>query len=104
MIWRDKEVLHLVLERRWFLEIANGFKTTEFRDDTPYWEKRLDGKDIEWIYFQYAYFKPSTFMVVECTSKRRRNGRWELGLGKIVELENNHLSGMIDEKRIFKGL
>ena len=46
MIWRDKEVLHLVLMRDPFERIMNGTKPIEYRDNTPYWTKRLKDKDI----------------------------------------------------------
>ena len=47
MIWRDKEVLHLVLMRDPFERIMNGTKPIEYRDNTPYWYKRLNNKDIK---------------------------------------------------------
>ena len=68
MKWQDKEVLHLVLMRDPFERIMNGTKPVEYRDNTPYWYKRLNDKDIKYIYFQYAYHKNPTHMVVECTT------------------------------------
>ena len=44
MIWKDKEVLHLVLMRDPFERIMNGTKPIEYRDNTPYWYKRLNNK------------------------------------------------------------
>ena len=54
MIWRDKEVLHLVLMKDPFERIARGVKKIEYRDKTDYWNRRLFGKDIKHIFFQYA--------------------------------------------------
>ena len=90
MKWQDKEVLHLVLMRDPFERIMNGDKVIEYRDNTPYWTKRLKDKDIKWIYFQYAYHKNPTHMVVECTNKVLTD-RWELHLGEIIHLHNNHI-------------
>jgi hypothetical protein len=38
------KVLHLVLKRKYFERIFNGTKTTEYRDFTEYWKRRIDGK------------------------------------------------------------
>ena len=90
MIWKDKECLHLVLMKEPFQRILNGDKIIEYRDATPYWDKRLMDKDIKWIYFQYAYHKNPTHMVVEVTDVKITD-RWEMHLGKIIHLENKHL-------------
>jgi len=90
MIWKDKEVLHLVLMKDPFVRIANGIKLIEYRDKTDYWNQRLFGKDIHYIFFQYAYHKNPTHMVVQCT-KVELTDRWELHLGEIIHLQNNHL-------------
>ena len=90
MKWNDKEVLHLVLMRDPFERIMNGDKVIEYRDNTPYCTKRLKDKDIKYIYFQYAYHKNPTHMVVECTNKVLTD-RWELHLGEIIHLHNNHI-------------
>ena len=42
-----------------FERIMNGDKVIEYRDNTPYWTKRLKDKDIKYIYFQYYYYKSS---------------------------------------------
>ena len=49
--------LHLVLKRKYFERIFNGTKTTEYRDFTEYWKKRIDGKHYTHIKFQLAYSK-----------------------------------------------
>jgi len=49
---------------------------------------------IKLIYFQYAYHKNPTHMVVECTNVQITD-RWELHLGKIVHLYNNHLDEIL---------
>ena len=40
------KILHLTLKKKWFDLIASGKKTVEYREDKPYWQKRLlDGED-----------------------------------------------------------
>ena len=90
MIWKDKECLHLVLMKEPFQRILNGDKIIEYRDTTPYWDKRLMDKDIKWIYFQYAYHKNPSYMVVKCLKKERLD-RWNLHLGEIFEKRVIHL-------------
>ena len=36
------KILHLNLYRKYFDAIANGTKTTEYREVTPYWSKQLN--------------------------------------------------------------
>ncbi len=39
-----KKILHLNLYRKYFDEIADGTKTTEYRDKTDYWKRRIEGR------------------------------------------------------------
>ena len=96
MIWKDKECLHLVLMKDPFERIAKGVKKIEYRERTDYWNRRLWGKDIKWIFFQYAYHKNPTHMVVECT-KVEITDRWELHLGDIIHFDNRHIEGLVCE-------
>ena len=67
MIWRGKECLHLVLMRDPFERIANGDKVIEYRDRTDYWNRRLFGKDIKWIFFiPFAILSKGSFIKTKC--------------------------------------
>tara|TARA_B100000029_G_C17595518_1_gene963995 strand:- start:3105 stop:3389 length:285 start_codon:yes stop_codon:yes gene_type:complete len=94
MIWEGKEVLHLVLMKDPFVRIMNGSKKIEYRDRTDYWNRRLHGKDIKLIFFQYAYHKNPTHMVVECNEVKIKD-RWELHLGNIIHLDNRHINEVL---------
>ena len=78
MKWKDKECLHLVLMKDPFERIARGIKKIEYRDKTPYWEKRLKNKEIKWIFFQYAYHKNPSHMVVEVKDKKLLNKNYTI--------------------------
>ncbi len=93
MKWKNKECLHLVLMRDPFERIAKGVKLIEYRDKTNYWEKRLKDKEINYIFFQYAYHKNPTHMVVEVI-KKKLTDRWELHLGKIIHFDNRHIENL----------
>jgi hypothetical protein len=39
-----KNTLHLNLHREYFADIAEGTTRIEYRKQTPYWKKRLEGR------------------------------------------------------------
>lgn len=106
------KVLHLTLKKKWFDLIASGEKVHEFRECTPYWEKRLlhgpDGKPNEYdeIHFRNGYSKNSPFMRVKCNRLALTGKHWfipkhgeELAkdvivihLGPILELRDNKIN------------
>ena len=61
----------------------NGTKVVEYRDNTPYWFKRLNDKDIKYIYFQYAYHKNPTH---GCRISKRNSHDGRNFTGKIIHL------------------
>ena len=46
-IMEAKNVLHLVLEKKWFKKIVSGEKTEEYREIKPYWASRLVNQKAE---------------------------------------------------------
>lgn len=47
--------LHLPLKREYFEQIRDGLKPWEYRLQTPYWTKRLVGREYEGIVFTSGY-------------------------------------------------
>lgn len=90
----EKRILHLTLYRKWFDQIWDGVKTEEYRDDTPYWAKRLDGKVFDEVWFTNGYDKNRPFMRVEWKGHFKfprdlsGNFRHVIQLGKILEVRN----------------
>ena len=86
------KILHLVLKAKYFHRIYNKTKTTEYRDLTPYWSNRLEGKHFTHIKFQLAYSKNPPTMLVEITDRNVVNYKDDLAyafdLGEIVEVLN----------------
>jgi hypothetical protein len=86
---KHKKVLHLNLYRKYFDQIRSGIKRYEYRSMTPYWTKRLKGKDYDYILFRNGYGKHRPYMVVayKGLGKGYFNGLqvWAIKLGKIVE-------------------
>ena len=54
------KVLHLNLYRKYFDAILKGDKVVEYRDITPYWSKRLEGRHYDIIQFRNGYAKGSS--------------------------------------------
>jgi hypothetical protein len=48
-------ILHLNLHREFFAQIAAGTKHIEYRDRTPYWRRRLEGRHYDVIQFRNGY-------------------------------------------------
>ncbi len=84
----EKKILHLTLHRKWFDAIRSGRKKEEYRDPTPYWDKRLEFKTFDVVRFVNGYGKNRPFMVVECEGTHRCRSGWIIHLGKILEVGN----------------
>ena len=83
-----KKVLHLNLYRKYFDQILKGEKTTEYRDITPYWSKRLEGRHYDVIKFRNGYRKDAPEMVVEYKGMYISDSEFAIILGNILETKN----------------
>ena len=94
------KILHLVLKSVWYDKIASGEKTSEYRECTPYWNKRLCGRDkIEKVltnfYSQYIVYDTIIFhrgysnetMEFEIKDIQITNGPNDLQLPKAWEIK-----------------
>jgi len=52
---RARRVLHLVLKGEYYDAIERGEKRCEYRDNTPYWRKRILEKDPNIVVFHRGY-------------------------------------------------
>ena len=87
------KILHLNLYRKYFDAIANGTKTTEYREVTPYWSKRLEGRHYDVIKFRNGYAKDAPTMLVEFKSIGKvtfqTTSKYAIDLGEIIEVNYN---------------
>jgi hypothetical protein len=85
-----KAVLHLNLHRQWFAAIAAKTKRIEFRAQTAYWKKRLEGRRYDVIRFRNGYATKAPEMLVEFRGLRRygqgRKAYYAIRLGRILEI------------------
>jgi ASC-1-like (ASCH) protein len=58
------QILHLNLHREFFDAIARKKKRIEYRKQSAYWRKRLEGRKYDAILFRNGYAKDSPKMLV----------------------------------------
>jgi ASC-1-like (ASCH) protein len=83
--------LHLNLHREFFAQIAAGTKRIEYRERTPYWKRRLEGRRYDEIQFRNGYATKAPEMQVEFLGIRRirKWGRphYVIRLGRILKIK-----------------
>jgi len=57
------DIVHLILKRKHWNQIANGLKIHEYRDNTEYWRKRIIGKRI--VIFHMGYSKETMIFLIK---------------------------------------
>ncbi|MBR2012173.1 MAG: ASCH domain-containing protein [Alphaproteobacteria bacterium] len=50
-----ENVIHFVLKHKWFDKIIAGEKTSEYRECSDYWNKRLTNKHYDTVVFHKGY-------------------------------------------------
>ena len=79
------------IKREWLKEIANETKHVEYREITPYWDKRLSGVKPPFLLRLINGMQrnaPEITVVVTKKKKNLRSRQFELVLGRIVELKH----------------
>ena len=97
----NNEVLHLTINRKQFLEIAYGFRTTEFRFTKPYWTSRLINQDFYEVHFRNG-FRSSDYpfmrvVFLDVTTVHLKDGLfYAIELGDVLEVKNINLNAYPD--------
>ena len=85
-----KNTAFLILKTKWFDLIKSGNKTSEFRDDKPYYQTRLLDKNIQKCIFQKGY-SANERMIADVIEIKRifYKGRptIELKLGNVIHID-----------------
>lgn len=85
------EILHLTLKREFFAAIVAKKKRFEYREQKPYWRKRLEGRKYDVIKFRNGYSPDSPEMLVEFRGLTRhgkgRNAYYAIRLGRILKIK-----------------
>ena len=74
--------------RKYFDQILKKEKIIEYRDITPYWSKRLEGRHYDVIKFRNGYRKDAPEMVVEYKGMYISDSEYAIVLGNILETKN----------------
>jgi hypothetical protein len=85
-------VLHLNLHQEFFQAIATKTKRIEYRDQTPYWRQRLEGRRYDLIQFRNGYATKAPQMLFEFKGLRRygkgRGVFYAIRLGRILNIKH----------------
>lgn len=88
-------ILHLTLKRKWFLQIASGFQTIDYRSIKPYWNSRLMNREYDEVHFRNGYRPDSPFMRViylGAAPVHLEDGFYfAIELGDVLEVKNINL-------------
>ncbi len=100
----EKTVLFLTLHCEHFEDMANGLKDEDYRLDSPFWRKRLEGRKYDEVHMRNGYRKDAPFMRREFLDCVKGNVPWRenwagreyqslkpgyiIKLGEILELRN----------------
>jgi len=76
---KEKKVLHLTLNKKWFDMIASGEKKEEYRAIKTYWASRIASKSYNMVEFVNGYGKNCPRMLVECKGITKGLGILEWG-------------------------
>lgn len=81
---KEKRILYLTLNKKWFDMIRSGVKTEEYREIKPYWETRLS-KEYDLIHFTNGYRPDYPRFLIEFNGLRKGVGKPEWGAeGKVT--------------------
>jgi len=88
----EPAILHLNLHREWFAVVAERKKRIEYRKQTPYWQRRLEGRKYDFIQFRNGYATKAPVMLVEFLGVRKygkgRSGYYAIRLGRILKIKH----------------
>lgn len=85
----NKAILHLVLKHQWFDKIVSGEKTSEYRECSDYWNKRLTNKHYDMVVFHKGYtsttaaYKIISIDITTAPNDLNSSRCWEIKLGTI---------------------
>jgi len=82
----SSKTLRLTIKRQFFDLIAAGQKKIEYREITPYWISRLEGRKYDEVFFRNGYSASSPVVRVECLGISRNCNYFEIHLGEIIEI------------------
>jgi len=83
------QTITTTIKREWFSQIVSRKKKVEYRQDKPYWQRRLEGIEVPFRLRLINGMRPdSPRLTVTVVKVRKRNGNYELHLGGVREVMN----------------
>ncbi|HWA95070.1 MAG TPA: hypothetical protein VG844_10765 [Terracidiphilus sp.] len=82
------QTITTTIKREWFRLIVSREKKVEYREDKPYWQRRLEFIETPFRLRLINGMRPDSPRLTATVVKvKRRNGNFELHLGRIRELK-----------------
>jgi len=82
------QTITTTIEREWFSQIVSRKKKIEYREDKLYWRRRLEGIEVPFrLRLINGMRRDSPRLTVTVAKVKRRDGNFELHLGRIREVE-----------------
>jgi hypothetical protein len=85
------EKITTTIKREWLAEIVGKRKTVEYRDITPYWERRFKAVKPPFLLRLIngmSKTAPEVTVLVRKVVRNKKEGKFELHIGKILEVRN----------------
>jgi hypothetical protein len=81
------QTITTTIKREWFGRIVSRQKKVEYREDKPYWQRRLEGIEVPFrLKLINGMRLNSPRLTVTVVKVRKRNGIYELHLGRVREV------------------
>lgn len=81
------DTLTMNIKRRWFAEIVAKTKRIEYRDQSPFWKRRIEPLRPPFkLRLLNGMTPPVPEAIVVVTRVTRRSGGYQLHLGRVLEL------------------
>ena len=81
------KILHLPLMAKWYEMIERGEKLEEYREDKPYWQKRLLSNTYDAVKFRYGYTKRTMTFLIKKMRFGRGKREWGAGDNDVFIIE-----------------
>jgi hypothetical protein len=83
-------VLDVPIKRKWFDQILEGEKLTEYRRFGTFWRSRLEGKQYDQIRFRngYAADAPQIYAEYRGVRPNHKTSEYEIRIGRILKTKH----------------
>lgn len=81
------KILHLPVMAKWYEMIESGEKPEEYRENKPYWQKRLLSAKYDAVEFRYGYTPRTMTFLINKIRLGRGKKEWGAGDDEVFIIE-----------------